>query len=250
MKTELAPPAGHHLLQFYVETETLARNVASYFADGLRRGERALLVATPEHAAAITEKLSERGVDLDGFTRLDARETLERICSENRPDERLFEEILGRLIRDTISASRGFGLRVFGEMVDLLWRDGRGEDAAALENMWNRLLERQRFSLYCAYALDLFAPGSRVPALTTHTQLLPTGVDGQLERAVERAMRDTLGAEAVDALLPLIRATLHPRALRPGPEATLLWVRNHLPDVAAEVLARSRAGFLSGRDAG
>lgn len=53
-------------------------------------------------------------------------------------------------------ASAGNGnpnLRIYGEMVALLWDEGRRDAALELENLWNHLASRHRFTLLCAYPL-------------------------------------------------------------------------------------------------
>lgn len=54
-------------------------------------------------------------------------------------------ERVGRL------AKRHGEVRAFGEIVQLLWRDGKRAAALRLEDLWNELLGRQPMSLICGY---------------------------------------------------------------------------------------------------
>jgi hypothetical protein len=45
-------------------------------------------------------------------------------------------------------------VRGYGEMVDLLWKEGNTDGAIALEKLWNELAHQYSFSLLCAYAVD------------------------------------------------------------------------------------------------
>ncbi|MBV8050520.1 MAG: PAS domain-containing protein, partial [Acidobacteriaceae bacterium] len=45
---------------------------------------------------------------------------------------------------------------IFGEMVALLWADGKVEASMELEGLWNELAKSRSFRLYCAYPLQGF----------------------------------------------------------------------------------------------
>ena len=47
-------------------------------------------------------------------------------------------------------------MRVYGELVDLLWRSRQFAPAVRLEELWNELRETGDFQLFCAYAMDVF----------------------------------------------------------------------------------------------
>src|SRR5256885_1581269 len=54
-------------------------------------------------------------------------------------------------------ATRFGSVRVFGEMVDVLWKRGRGTSALELEVLWGRLLAAHDVDLLFAYAHTSFA---------------------------------------------------------------------------------------------
>jgi PAS domain S-box-containing protein len=47
-------------------------------------------------------------------------------------------------------------IRVFGELVDVLCREGHGDAALELERLWSRLGRRRRFTLFCGYRMETF----------------------------------------------------------------------------------------------
>ena len=47
-------------------------------------------------------------------------------------------------------------LRAYGEMVDLLWRDGHSQAAIELEVLWNKLALSLDFALLCGYSMGSF----------------------------------------------------------------------------------------------
>jgi len=51
-------------------------------------------------------------------------------------------------------ARRWHTFRVFGEIVDLYWRDHQDHLALDLEAFWNRLRAVRPFPLLCGYELD------------------------------------------------------------------------------------------------
>jgi hypothetical protein len=66
----------------------------------------------------------------------------------------------------------------FGEMTDLLARQGNLDGALRLEELWNELAETYTFSLLCAYSLSAFSEDTHDAALRAicnqHSHVLPT----------------------------------------------------------------------------
>jgi hypothetical protein len=83
------------------------------------------------------------------YRALDARGTLGQFMQAGSPDAAAFESQIGKVV-----ASDGRPVRVFGEMVALLWDDGDVMSAIELEAMWNDLGRRRPFTLYCAYPMS------------------------------------------------------------------------------------------------
>jgi hypothetical protein len=47
-------------------------------------------------------------------------------------------------------------VRIFGQMVDVLWQRGERNAAIQLEVLWNELAQTEAFSLLCGYAVGHF----------------------------------------------------------------------------------------------
>jgi hypothetical protein len=157
------PEPGQHVVQLYgSDDQLLTRHAGRYLAEGLRRGDGLLLIATPVHTEAIVRGLEEEGGDCaaaaaDGcFLALDAEATLAKFMVAGEPSWELLDDVVGTALRGLHPRVPGGGLRAFGEMVGLLWSTGRSSAAARLEEFWNRLLEHHAASLYCAYPIDVF----------------------------------------------------------------------------------------------
>jgi PAS domain S-box-containing protein len=150
-------------VQFYEEDSFLLDGLTRLVGAAVAAGDSALVVATQAHSEGLRRRLNESGLDLavpeqqGRFVMLDAAETLAKFMVEGRPDGALFQEVIGGLIAK-LAADNGkrHQLTVFGEMVALLWAEGKQEAALELEQLWNRLMEKQAFHLHCAYPLHLF----------------------------------------------------------------------------------------------
>jgi hypothetical protein len=249
---EPEPPG--HAVQFYeADGRLLERNVCRYLLEGLRRGQGQLVVATPARIQAISREFELAGADpaaaqRDGrLTFLDAQETLAMCLEGGQPDWDRFESTLGAAMRNVRARADITGLRAYGEMVALLWNAGKYSAAIRLEKFWNKLLESNSFSMFCAYPIDVFGSefqiGGLDAILRAHTHFLPAGTNQDLENAVDQSMNEILGRRA-EGLRSLIKASSQPSwAAIPRAEATILWLRNSLSDEAEEILARARLRY-------
>ena len=152
-----------HVVQLYGrDEELLACHVGRYLAEGLRRDEGLLMIATPGHTQKILRRLEVGDGDPDAATRegrlvlLDAEATLARFMDADGPSWELFQEVVGGAIGELQSRIGHGRIRAFGEMVGLLWTAGQRAAALRLEAHWNCLLETHAISLFCAYPIDLF----------------------------------------------------------------------------------------------
>jgi hypothetical protein len=150
-------------------------------------------------------------------------------------------------MRQTHPREGAEGLRAYGEMVGVLWKARQFAAAIRLEQLWNRLLEQSSFSLYCAYAIDVFGREFEVSnldgVLSTHTHMVPAQSDGTLETALNRSMNEILGPKA-DALRVLIKANYRPAwAVIPAAESILLWLRKNLPGQVDQIVARAQQHY-------
>src|SRR5262249_1212126 len=89
------------------------------------------------------------------------------------------------------ASSGGRRTRVFGEMVDLLWRDGNLGAAFRLEEMGKGLLNGDPIDVLCAYSMDNFVKAGHAAAFAricaAHTDVrpaegYPSAADGDARR--------------------------------------------------------------------
>ncbi len=147
-------PSDAHFVHLYEDDRELVDGVCGHIGSGLLAGAKAVIIATPAHLAMIESCLAHWGVDLDAarswkqYDTLDAAETLDRFMVGEKPDEARFRAVIEPLLSRSGSYPRTVA---FGEMVNLLWRNGRDEAALELERLWNIVTSRYNLSLLCAY---------------------------------------------------------------------------------------------------
>jgi len=66
-------------------------------------------------------------------------------------DAECFEDAINPIL-DTAAGGRKRLVRIYGEMVDVLWRSGREDAALSLEILWHQLIAGRKCSLLCGYA--------------------------------------------------------------------------------------------------
>jgi hypothetical protein len=172
-----------HGVQFYDDDPQLCASVSDYLAAGFAAGEAAMVVSTPEHWSAVSDQLRANGYDVDGaraegqLITLDARETLSRFMCDSMPDENLFRATIEPQITRCTHEKVG-RIRIYGEMVDLLWRDGNTPGALLLEKQWNDLHQTGAFWLFCGYVSEpLERRSTDVQSIcAAHTHVIQTRV--------------------------------------------------------------------------
>lgn len=149
--------ANHHV-HFYDDGGTfIYEAVAEFLAEGFRAGEPVIFISTIEHRNGLVERLDRLGVSVqDAIAErklqwLDAHETLSSFMVGNTPDPALFQKCVGEALDQMRVGREHLPIRAFGEMVDLLMRDGNPDGAVYLEELWNQLGQTHGFSLWCAY---------------------------------------------------------------------------------------------------
>ncbi|HEX5068610.1 MAG TPA: GAF domain-containing protein [Vicinamibacterales bacterium] len=207
----LAAPADHRV-KFYADDPGLIEGAAAFLAEGLRAGDAAMVVGTAEHREAIRARLEAEGVLRPGASPpvlfVDAEETLATFMRGEAPDRALFQVGVGGMVAAHAAKASSARVRVFGEMVNILWESGYRDAALQLEALWNELQRVQPFSLLCGYAVGRFEkePAALRAVCRVHTQAanhtdLDTPVDEAStalaeeiahRREVERALRDSM----------------------------------------------------------
>jgi hypothetical protein len=171
----------HHGVQFYTEEKNLFDTAASFLAQGLIEGEPAVIIATGWHTAGILDHLQYRMIDIKRAQRIgnliafDANRLLETVAPTDLPNTSLIQETVQKLV-NAVGTRRGrmTPMRVFGELVDVCWKEGRFNTALRIEVCWNELLKRHCMPTLCGYAMRNFLGDTMMldQVCRQHTQIV------------------------------------------------------------------------------
>lgn len=167
-----------HVAQFFDDEPAFSTRIAEFLAEGLRQDDAILVLATPAHVGAIERSLDQLGFDSARLRRnprfivLDAEQALSQICANGAPNSILFGAVIGAALQRAQDAGRR--VRAFGELVSLLWRQGRRDDAVVVEQLWNELIGFHPIALLCGYQFDGVIDASGFERISaTHDRVEP-----------------------------------------------------------------------------
>ena len=178
---------SEHAVLFYRDEQELAGEVSGYLLPAAGNGGVAVVVATPEHRQYVEGRLAAAGLDLaaararGSYLTLDASEAMRGFMVTGWPDPASFWQVISPLLQRAATAGRP--VRVFGEMVWLLWDAGLVNAAIEVEAMWNELGGQYPFSLLCAYPAQSVSCAHHLDAITevcrAHTEVIggPPGAE-------------------------------------------------------------------------
>jgi hypothetical protein len=179
------PTTHHHAVRFYDNDRSLAQIVAQFLSDGFVSGDPGIVVATPTQRAAILKELVTKSLDVVELQRsnnlvlLDAEETLSTFMANGTPEARKFNSRMCEVIKQACGDRPDCTVRIYGQMVDLLWKNGEQQAAIRLETLWNQLANTHTFSLLCGYAMGHFYKDANFDEVCRqHTHVV--AADGQI----------------------------------------------------------------------
>ncbi len=242
-------PLGRHFCQIHDDAGTLTKAVTAYARAGLLAGNAVIVVAEPVRVAVLQGLLRGGGVNFDESVRtgqltlIDSDALLAKIMVGAMPDPEAFRAVVGGVL--TGVAARGYRhTRVYGEVVNVLWRNGNPIAAIALEEYWNELAIEHRFSLFCGYEMDgLDAKGYDSPLVELarcHSDMLETEADQRLQNALDRASAEVLGHQISGALCYFEYGRHDAEHRLPTGRRTMLWLRRNMPGAVGKVVERAR----------
>src|SRR2546428_3946697 len=157
--THATKAVREHALHLYQDDTGLATTVASFLQPAFSSEQAIVAIATRHHLSALEQRLRTSGHDVDGARRqgrylsIDAEKILPRVMQDGLPSKDAFAAVVGTPV-GTLARDHGH-VRAFGELVNLLWREGKRTAALQLEDLWIELLGHQPLSLMCGYRLRI-----------------------------------------------------------------------------------------------
>ena len=184
-------------VQFYGNEESLYTTVGGFLSEGLVAGQPAIIIATEPHRQAIVEQLTARFIDVEhaqeigDLVLVDAHEALSVFMLADLPDATAFESYFGDVMTRILNGRKRTVVRAYGEMVDVLWKDGRTEAAIKLEILWNKLATAYQFALLCGYAMGNFYKQAEQfqEVCRQHTHVMDTDTNVLVFEQPRRAVR-------------------------------------------------------------
>ena len=241
-----------HAVQFYGADEELAVTVGGYLAKGLLSGDGILVVATAPHRRAFAAALARAGIDpareRDAGRLLmeDAAELLNRFLVGDVLDHERFQSVASGLILR--AAAGGRPVRIYAEMVAVLWDAGQVGLAVELEELWNGLGALLPFALLCAYPSRLMTGAETADAVREVCVLHSAVSPAEPDRAVAPGDADPAVRERSFPLeLDSVRAARHfvTGLLDQGPDDALASDAAIVAtELAANAVLHARSGFI------
>lgn len=156
-----------HVVQVYENEKVFLDLLCGFVTGGIRVGDSVVVIATANHLALLKDKLIADGFDpfyltlREQYIAFDAEETLSKFIINGKADEVLFNSVVSDVL---IKAKRNGRkqIRIFGEMVALLWAKGNTGAAFQLEQLWNRFCTSEQFCLFCAYPKSCFNENAEI----------------------------------------------------------------------------------------
>ena len=150
-----------HFVQFYETEVYLLDSLSAFIGTGLVTGDACIVIATKTHLEGLEERLEAKGLNIAAarsqgeYVSLDAVDTLSQLMVDGLPEPELFAEVVGSVIAQAVKSGRY--VRIFGELVALLWMEGNRSAAVCMEELWDDLHRKTHaFSLFCAYTMHSF----------------------------------------------------------------------------------------------
>jgi hypothetical protein len=240
-----------HIVQFYEDQDFLNRAVCRFAGTALANGEGIILVPTLTHWNAFHPLLEAEGVDVDAaqkrgqLTVVYADELLPRIMGDAMPDSSVVLDLAADVIGQARSGGRYGKVRLWGEMVNVLWERGNVAASMGLEDLFDQVANKHDIAVFCSYFMDNFkgeVHAHTLPRLSeNHSHLIPVEDYARLERAVAAALQETVGADEARVLESRLLSQYRAPFNMPRAQALLMALRHILPTIADPVLHRSRS---------
>lgn len=182
-----------HLVGVYATDAALAAAAAAFLVPSLVAEGVGVVLGTGTRREAIADELGGRGVDVELARRegrlvwIDGAELLDRIRADGQIDADRFDEVVGQQL--AALGAGGRQVRVFGELLAVLWAAGDVVGALELERLCDELVAHQPLSLLCGYPMRLVdAVGAETleGVVATHTAPAPGDADVTTRLADER----------------------------------------------------------------
>ena len=154
---------AHHIVRFTTHDDDLIPAIADFVSDGVRLGERVILVLSKAHWDAVEAFLVARHVRIGTALKhhqivvSDVEEALAGITVDGRADPERF-----RAVAQGIQDSLERPIRVYGELIPAVAARGEIDAAVEMEHMGEDLAAQAGISVLCAYNVNQLKTANHV----------------------------------------------------------------------------------------
>jgi hypothetical protein len=186
-----------HAIQFYSGDAFMLDSLSRFVSTALEAGDSCLVLATQAHLEGLAERLKARGVDTNSaakkrrYVTVDAVQLLAQLMVDEKLSKTRFDEFIREVFLPLKAAAEGKVQRVAGcgEVVGLLWADGKAEAAIELERLWNDVAKEGPCHLRCFYQIASFSDAGQnelfLKLCAEHADVIPP--ESQLHNVAARA---------------------------------------------------------------
>ena len=130
-------------------------SLEAYASAGFINGDAVVVIATKEHLAGLEQLLNKnlnvkKIIQEKRYLALDADVILEQILVGDNIDKSRFENAIKNILMD-VKHESGSTIRVYGELVAILWGQGNRKATVELEKLWHEFCNSGVICLFCAY---------------------------------------------------------------------------------------------------
>ena len=178
---DLQPAVRTHAAQFYEGEPFLHRGIVTFFTEPMRKGHHTVMISRRHTFDAVVEDLrgARDAALVEAASRIvfvDVEEAVSQFMAGTRVDpvrvERGFTNLIAR-VRGADDAP----VWIYGEMADVLCRQGNYAAAENLEELWNAHFPEPAFKVLCGYAIEDFDHDAQAQTFRAicrqHTYVIP-----------------------------------------------------------------------------
>lgn len=181
----IAISTPNHVVKVCKNFSSQVDALTNYVHEGIQKKEGIIVIAKPALRKAVFSRLEGLGFNnemlkVQGQVKyFDAEFLLSNLCIDGVIEDETFYKILGPSIQAV--QSKFSQVRVFGEMVDILWQSDLKNMAIKLEGLWDSLCKKQELMFMCTYLLDSLSPSNYENALELIYKYHPTIMPSSFE---------------------------------------------------------------------
>jgi DNA-binding NarL/FixJ family response regulator len=159
--------SDRHEVGFYSDEHFLLDHLTQFIGTALKAGRGAIVVATEPHRNSLLLRLQGYGVNFGAaieegrFVVLDAAETLSAVMVHGVVDQARFLTLLGDRVGRVVKTAteEPASVAIFGECVQILWKQNQIEAAIQLEQVANQLNKTHPVDILCGYFVGKASDG-------------------------------------------------------------------------------------------